>query len=121
MIHKQLLDVSADAGLRVERIEVNGRLNTSNDELQKAIATDWHSPILATDLSTIHDRVSNLGWVRAARVERKLPSTLVVTLEERTALALFQDDSGHHVIDQSGAVIEVLLSRTYASAGHQGK
>ena len=106
VIHKQLLDASADAGLRLERIEVNGRLNTSNDDLQKAIATDWHSPIFATDLSTIHDRVSKLGWVRAVRIERKLPSTLVVTIEERTALALFQDDSGHHVIDQSGAVIE---------------
>ena len=106
VIHARLLDAFADAGLRIERIEINGRLNTSNDDLQKAIATPWHSPIFAADLTTIHDRVSTLGWVRAVRVERKLPSTLVVTIEERTALALYQDDDGHHVIDKSGAVIE---------------
>lgn len=105
-IHDQVVLFSAEAGLRVERIEIKGRLNTDKDRLAEAIGTAWYSPIYQTDLDAIHQRVTNLGWVKSARVERHLPSTLVVIVEERVALALYQDDRGHHVIDRSGAIIE---------------
>ena len=106
VIHARAVQLSAEAGLRIERIEIKGRLNTDKKALEQAIATPWYSPIYAADLDAIHERVTSLGWIKAARVERQLPATLIVTLEERVALALYQDDRGHHVIDRSGAVIE---------------
>ena len=106
VIRHNALMLTADVGLRIERIEIEGRLNTGKDDLNKAIATDWYSPIYAADLDAIHTRVSDIGWVKSARVARKLPNTLIITVEERVALALFQDDRGHHVIDRTGAIIE---------------
>lgn len=104
-IGMRLLETSADAGLRLERIEIKGRLNVSEKAVKDAINLNWYSPMLDLDLARIHKDLLSLGWVKGARVERRLPSTLVVTLEERQALALYQDDAGHHVIDRSGDII----------------
>ena len=106
VIHQQTLLATADVGLRLERVEINGRLNTETEDLEAALALNWHSPIYAADLDAIHSRIIDLGWVRSARVERRLPDTLILTVEERVALALFQDDRGHHVIDRAGTVID---------------
>jgi len=96
---------TAQAGLQLERIEINGRLNTSEQAVKTAINAEWYTPMLGLDLERIHHNLTALGWVKGARVERRLPSTLVVTLEERQALALYQDQKGHHVIDRSGEII----------------
>jgi len=97
-----LLESSADAGLRLERVEINGRLKVTEKSVMEAVNVEWYAPMLNLDLARIHDDLISLGWVKGARVERRLPSTLVVTLEERQALALYQDETGHHVIDRNG-------------------
>jgi len=104
-IGDRLLEATAQAGLRLERVEINGRLNVSEKVVKDLIELDWHSPMIQLDLERIHDDLLRLGWVKGVRVERRLPSTLVITLEERQALALYQDEAGHHVIDRSGEFI----------------
>ena len=101
----EALEATARAGLRLERIELGGRLNTDRDAIMEVAGLEWYQPMLELDLEGIHDRLRGIGWVGGARVERRLPDTLVITLEERQALALFQDDRGHHVIDREGDVI----------------
>ena len=105
-IGQELITLSVDSGLRLEKIIINGRVNTDEADITKAIDAEWYSPMLTLDLPRIHDSISTLGWVRGVEVKRKMPSQLVITIEERQALALFQSDAGHHVIDQDGAVIE---------------
>ena len=105
-LQQEALEFSVDSGLRLEEIIVKGRVNTSQAELIRAINTPWYDPMLTIDLDRIHRDVTSLGWVRGAQVERVLPSKLVVTLDERSALALYQDDDGHHVIDHTGEVID---------------
>ena len=99
------IEFTADAGLRLERVEINGRLNASDQAVKKTVEADWHQPMLRLDIARIHDELTSLGWVKGARVERRLPSTLIITLEERQALALYQDEGGHHVIDRNGNMI----------------
>ena len=101
----EAIDASAQAGLRLERIEIDGRLNTDKAAIMKTAGISWYDPMLTLDLGDIHQRLMSIGWVGEARVERRLPNTLIITLNERQALALFQDKDGHHVIDRSGEVI----------------
>ena len=101
----EAVEASARAGLRLERIELGGRLNTDRDAIMEVAGLEWYAPMLGLDLGDIHDRLLGIGWVGGARIERRLPDTLIITLEERQALALFQDDHGHRVVDRRGGVI----------------
>ncbi|MCE2516851.1 MAG: FtsQ-type POTRA domain-containing protein [Alphaproteobacteria bacterium] len=104
-LQAQAIEFSVDSGLRLEEIIIKGRVNTTEAELINAIGTPWYDPMLTLDLDRIHHNITALGWVRGAQVERVLPAKLVVTLDERQALALYQDDAGHHVIDHTGTII----------------
>ena len=104
-IGHQMIQASAEAGLRLEKINIRGNRNVTEDVLVKATGLSWHTPILAISLEEVHDRVIALGWVHKARVERRLPDTLVITLEERTAISLLQSDGQHFVISTEGDII----------------
>jgi cell division protein FtsQ len=62
-------------------------------------------PLLGVDLAQLRRRVETVGWVRAARVSRLLPDTLVITVEERRQLAVWQHDGRQYVIDEHGQPI----------------
>lgn len=98
--------LSANAGLRLEKIRIYGRINTSQEDLINALDAKWYQPIFDLDLVKMHQRVEALGWVQNARIQRKLPLTLTITLTERKALALYQDEQGHQVVDRNGEVIQ---------------
>lgn len=104
-IYNELINASVDSGLRLEEIKIEGRINTDQIALAKAINTPWYSPMLTLDIDRIHKDVTALGWVRHAVVRRALPDTLEITIEERNALALYQNDEGHLVIDEYGEII----------------
>ena len=101
----RLIQLSAETGLKFENVVVFGRINTTNDELFKAIGMKRGDPIITADLKQIRDNIEALGWVEAARVERHFPKGLVIRLEERQALALYQSAEGHQVIDTNGKFI----------------
>ena len=104
-IGQDLIAFTADSGLRLEKIIIKGRVNTEEADITAALDVDWYSPMIALDLDQMHKKVSALGWVRGVEIKRQMPSRLIITLEERQALALYQDDNGHHVIDRDGAII----------------
>jgi len=97
--------VSAEVGFRVKEILVVGRKETSQEDLRKTIRLARGAPILAFDLDDAKRRVEALPWVREATVERMLPSTVLLTIEERQPVALWQHKERFHLIDESGAVI----------------
>ena len=104
-IAQDLITFSAESGLRLEKIIIKGRVNTKEADITAALDVDWYSPMMTLDLDRMHENVSGLGWVRGVEIKRQMPSRLVITLEERQALALYQNDNGHHVIDRDGAII----------------
>lgn len=101
----ELLALSAEAGLQVEFIDIIGRNHTSDTALLSALKIQKGMPILDLDLQALQNAVETIGWVRAARIERHLPQKLRVILDERRPMALHQRDSGHVLIDRTGAVI----------------
>ena len=102
----KLIALSADAGLRVREILVVGRRQTRRDTLLDATRLAENAPILAFDPETARRRIEALPWVRSAIVERKLPATVLVHLDERRPLALWQNQGRFSLIDDQGKVIE---------------
>jgi cell division protein FtsQ len=98
-------DLSRASGLEVRDIMVVGRQRTQRAELLRAIGIGAGDPILSVDLKTAHARVLALAWIKEARVERRLPDTVFISLIEREPMALWQRDGKLHLIDLDGGVI----------------
>ena len=102
----EAIALSTRLGLTVEDILVVGRRETPRDELLKAVRLARGAPILAFDPDAARQRVESLPWVRRASVERRLPDTVLLRLEEREPLALWQHKGRFTLIDHQGSVIE---------------
>jgi cell division protein FtsQ len=100
-----LIAASAGLGLTVDEILVEGRVRTDSDDLREALGAERGTPILAFDPDAGRAAVLALPWVRSASVERRLPSTIFVHLEERQPLALWQNDHRLRLIDRDGVVL----------------
>ncbi len=96
---------SSKIGFKVNEILVVGRAETSQKALRKAMRLDRGAPILAYDLEEARQRVEALPWVHRATVERMLPDTILLTLEERKALAIWQNKGSFALIDDRGEII----------------
>lgn len=97
--------LSAKVGFQVNEILVVGRKETSSSVLRKAIRLVRGAPILAFDLNAAQARVEKLPWVRRATVERMLPDTILLSIEERKPLAIWQNNGKFALIDDRGEVI----------------
>ena len=78
------------------------------DELRRAAdeaGTD-KAPQPLVDVSAIRQRLLQFGWVKDARVQRRLPDTLVIDIVERTPAALWQSEGQLALIDPEGVVLD---------------
>ncbi len=63
-----------------------------------------NQPTLGMDLNDVRARVQGVGWVKDAKVVRMLPDTVLIAVEERPALAVWQNQGRMKVIDGEGRV-----------------
>ena len=79
-----------------------------NEELHRAAqaAGTAKAPQPLVDVDRIRERLIAFGWIKDARVSRRLPDTLVVDIVERTPAALWQDSGQLALIDAEGVVLD---------------
>lgn len=104
------------AGFRVDGYQIVGLKNMDRklvdavviDELRRAAsAADGTKPAQPlVDVTRIRERLLRFGWVKDARVSRRLPDTLVIDVVERTPSALWQDRQQLSLIDDAGVVLD---------------
>lgn len=90
---------------RLDRARVDAVVD---DELRRASAAAGGSrpaqPLV--DVAAIRARLLRFGWVKDARVSRRLPDTLVIDIVERRPAALWQDKQRLALIDAEGVVLD---------------
>jgi cell division protein FtsQ len=104
-LRERLGNASAAAGLRVNQVIVEGRANTPEPLLRAAIGVSRGDPILGFSVEMARQRIETLSWVEHATVERRLPSTVVVFLQERRPFAIWQHQGKFVLIDRAGKVV----------------
>ncbi len=102
---RQLVALSLNAGFKVKEILVVGRNKTKREDLLKAIRLVRGAAILTFDLDAARRRIEALPWVDRASVERMLPDTILLNVEERRPIALWQHNGKFALIDGKGEVI----------------
>jgi len=104
----------ARLGFRVEAVHVEGATPQAKADIMRASGLRPGAPILDEDLGELRRRVEGVGWVKSARVVRLLPDTLVISIAERSPLAVWQFHGRTGVIDDTGHLIGEADSGRYA-------
>jgi cell division protein FtsQ len=97
--------VTAFAGLRVTDVVIEGRANTPEPLLRAALGVSIGDPILGFSVEMARQRVETLSWVEHATIERRLPGTVVVFLQERRPFAIWQNQAKFVLIDRNGQLV----------------
>ena len=106
-IRQSTLSVTADVGFRVENIMVEGRRYSDADLLLAMINIKKGDPIFFLNPNEAKQQIERIGWIKSARVERRLPDTIYIKLEERRPLVLWQNNGKLSLIDSEGEILEV--------------
>jgi len=96
------------AGYHLAQIEVVWQTPshyTKTDEILKTIGVAQGESMSVVNLKEIQQKIEALPWVRNVAVERYLPSNIKITIEEKTPLALWQNNRKYHPLDEEGQVI----------------
>jgi cell division protein FtsQ len=101
---------TALAGLRLENLTVEGRQNTSAADVLAALDVKRGTPILTINVADARAGLESLPWVKAARVERQLPNTVHVVIQERQPFALWQQGRRYTLVDRDGTPITAVPS-----------
>ena len=99
-------ETMGEAGFRVSSVDVVGVRNMDSRPVFQ-IALDQKSTAMPlVDVEAIRARLLRYGWVKDARVSRRLPDTLVIDIVEREPAALWQSDQRLSLIDSDGVVLD---------------
>jgi len=104
-----------EAGFTVSGYQIVGLHHMSRGPIDEVVTDELHRAQFAgngkaaqalVDVSAIRQRLLQFGWVKDARVSRRLPDTLVIDIVERTPAALWQNQGRLALIDGEGVVLD---------------
>ncbi|MDB5492596.1 MAG: cell division FtsQ family protein [Micavibrio sp.] len=97
--------MTARNGFAVRDILVEGRQNADTEVLLGLIHAERGDPIFAFNPATVRESLEKESWIAQARVERRLPGVIFVSIVERKPFALWQSQNKVKLIDADGIVI----------------
>lgn len=106
MARQQAADIAARAGFEVEKVEVRGVERMDELPVYNIALGQVDRSMLSLDLPRVREEMLKLGWVKDARISRRLPDTLVVDIVERDPVAVWQHEGQLHLIDVQGVVLQ---------------
>ncbi|WOK35704.1 cell division protein FtsQ/DivIB [Sphingomonas sp. C3-2] len=106
MAYVEAAELVGRAGFEVKRVEVTG-IDRMDRLTVYAVALDQESMAMPlVDLEKVRGDLLGYGWIRDARVSRRLPDTLMVDIIERQPAAIWQNARQLSLIDRDGVVLE---------------
>lgn len=102
----------ARAGFQVRKVEVVGADRIDRLKVYDIALAQQNRSMAAVDLEAVRRDLMQYGWIKDARVSRRLPETLVVDIVERTPAAIWQHNRKLSLIDEKGVVLEPITVAT---------
>lgn len=103
--HTKILNITADAGFKVNNILVEGREYTDPQVLKAIVNVEKGDSIFAFDPAHAKEMIGKISWVKDALIERRFPDTIYINIKERTPMALWQRNQRLSLIDTEGVVL----------------
>ncbi|SMH39965.1 cell division protein FtsQ [Rathayibacter oskolensis] len=92
--------------MAVRTIEIVGTQRVSAEDVQASLSDQLGVPLTLVDRSAVGAVVGEYPLIQSYSVQTRPPSTLVVTVVERTPLAVIANGSRFDLVDAAGVVIE---------------
>jgi cell division protein FtsQ len=97
-----------EMGFSLKHVEIKGAEHVRQLDVYN-IAFDQPSAAMPlVDLEATRQRLLRYGWIKDARISRRLPDTLVVDIVERKPAAIWQHNRRLALIDSEGVVLEAV-------------
>ena len=90
--------------LAVKGVEVEGTSLLTTDEVRSVAAVPSDEPLARVDLAAIEGRLRALAPVRSVDATREWPDRILISIDERVAVAVVEVGSGFKGIDQEGVL-----------------
>ncbi len=97
-----------EMGFALKHVEIKGATHVRKIDVYNIAFDQPSSAMPLVDLEATRQRLLQFGWVRDARVSRRLPDTLVVDIVERRPAAIWQHNQRLALIDMDGVVLEAV-------------
>lgn len=100
--------------LGAQDVAVSGSRTVSADQIRTVAAVPAGKPMLRLSTDEIRDRVAAMPGIATVEVSRSWPSTVEITVTERTAIAFFDSGPGGdgvHLVDGGGVVFKTVPTR----------
>jgi cell division protein FtsQ len=108
MVGGTLGESVGEMGFAMKRVEIKGANHIRQLDVYNIAFDQPSSAMPLVDLEATRQRLLKFGWVRDARVSRRLPDTLVVDIVERRPAAIWQHNQRLALIDLDGVVLEAV-------------
>jgi cell division septal protein FtsQ len=105
-VHRVFTSVLSLPVFQVKRIIVHGNHRLSNGEVTALLEGRRGESMLAANLEQWRRSLLNSPWVADASLRRTLPSTVDVTIRERSPLGIGRINGGLYLVDERGTVID---------------
>ncbi len=110
MARMEFANATAKAGFEVAKVEVHGVERMDELAVYNIALGQVDRSMVNVDLPKLRGDLMTLGWVKDARVSRRLPDTLVVDIVERQPVAVWQHAGQLRLIDVTGAVLQTVAA-----------
>ena len=94
------------AGFEVKRVEVSGVNRIDELKVYEITLAQKDRSMMLVDIDAVRDDLLADGWIKDARISRRLPDTLVVDIIEREPVAVWQNQGQLSLIDKTGYPLE---------------
>lgn len=101
----QVTMIGPDRSMTVQAVIVDGRQNTPLPLIREALGVSRGDSMLEFSPEAARQRLESIPWVARAHVERHLPGTIVLRLEERRPFAIWQNQGRFVIVDRDGKTV----------------
>ena len=90
---------------KLKEIHLIGRENISKELLIQKLELNSQTSMISINLKSLNEKLQSINWIKSSVIERRLPHTIIIKLEEHKPFALLQVRDGHIVISSEGTKI----------------
>ncbi len=103
-IYRQLLTSSF---FQTTHVEIHGNHTLSKTDILYYLGLNTRPNLLRLNLKSLYAKLTSHPWIRHASIQRRLPNTLLITIEERIPVAILKAGRFFYV-DGDGCVFDTI-------------
>jgi cell division protein FtsQ len=110
--YQQYGNLAARVGFEVKDVEVTGMERVDQLKVYDIVLAEMDRSMPMVDIEKVRADLLQYGWIKDARVSRRLPDRLAVEIIERKPTAIWQRNGKYSLIDADGVVLENVKGST---------